>query len=163
MKTTKPSYYEIQRGDILLSTDPNKLDFDIIYQYLCYESYWSAGIPKSVVEKAANGSTCFGLYHNDQQIGYTRLISDGATFGYLADVFILEAYRGQGLGQWLIASILACPSCQGFRRWVLATRDAHSLYEKFGFNPLLRPEVYMEKINFRKYPITEDQKEAKLS
>lgn len=162
-KTTHPSYYEIQRGEILLSNDPNKLDFDIIHQYLCYESYWSFGIPKNVVEKAANGATCFGLYHQQQQIGYTRLISDGATFGYLADVFILEAYRGQGLGQWLISSILTYPPYQGFRRWVLATRDAHRLYEKFGFNSLSRPEVYMEKVNFRQYPSTEDRKEAKLT
>ena len=160
LSTTKPNSYEIQKGEFLLSTDPSKLDFDMIHDYLCYESYWSFGISRQVVETAAKGATCFGIYHKGQQIGYTRLISDGATFGYLADVFILEAYRGQGLGQWLISTILTHPSHQGFRRWVLATRDAHDLYAKFGFTPLARPDVYMEKIMFTTYPPTENQQKT---
>lgn len=156
LSSTKSNSYEIQKGEFLLSTDPDKLDFEMIHDYLCYKSYWSAGIPRQVVEAAAKGATCFGIYHKGQQMGYTRLISDGATFGYLADVFILEAYRGQGLGKWLISTILTYPAYQGFRRWVLATQDAHDLYGKFGFTPLSRPDVYMEKVMFRTYPPNEN-------
>lgn len=143
--------YEARKGVFLISTDPSKLDFDVIHHYLCDHSYWSAGIPRETVENAARGSVCFGVYHQEKQIGYTRLITDAATFGYLADVFILKEYQGQGLGKWLIDTVMAHPACQGFRRWVLATRDAHGLYEKFGFGPLMRPDIYMEKVLFRKY------------
>ncbi len=144
-------YYELERDGYLISTNPAKLDFAVIHHYLSDRSYWSAGIPKDLVRKAADGSICFGVYQGVEQIGYTRLITDGATFGYLADVFILDEYQGQGLGKWLIDSILTHPACQGFRRWVLATQDAHGLYAKFGFEPLKHPEVYMERVLFRRY------------
>ena len=143
--------YEVEKEAFLISTDPHKLDFDVIHHYLCDQSYWSAGIPMEIVQRAAQGSVCFGVYHHEAQIGYARLITDAATFGYLADVFILESYQGQGLGKWLIETVMKHPACQGFRRWVLATRDAHSLYEKFGFGPLSRPDIYMEKVLFQKY------------
>lgn len=145
------AFYEVERNGYLISTNPDKLDFGVVHHYLSEQSYWSAGIPMETVREAARGSICFGVYEGAKQIGYTRLITDAATFGYLADVFILEEYQGQGLGTWLIDSILAHPACQGFRRWFLATQDAHGLYVKFGFEPLKHPEVYMEKVLFRKY------------
>lgn len=144
-------YYEVERDGYLISTNPDKLDLKVVHHYLSEQSYWSAGIPLEKVRQAAKGSICFGVYYGEQQIGYTRLITDAATFGYLADVFILDEYQGQGLGTWLVESILAHPACQGFRRWFLATQDAHGLYAKFGFEPLKSPEVYMEKVLFRKY------------
>ncbi|NRB52395.1 MAG: GNAT family N-acetyltransferase [Saprospiraceae bacterium] len=144
-------HYEVERNGYLISTNPTKLDFSVIHSYLSEQSYWSAGIPKELVQKAAQGAICFGVYDGEKQIGYTRLITDAATFGYLADVFILEEYQGQGLGTWLVDSILAHPACQEFRRWFLATRDAHGLYAKFGFAALQKPEVYMEKVMFHKY------------
>jgi len=97
-----------------------------------------------VLRGAVSGSLCFGLYHNGSQIGFARVITDNATFAYLCDVFVLEGYRGQGLGHWLIETLATHPNLQGLRRIVLVTRDAHGLYEKFGFRPLARPDGYME-------------------
>lgn len=154
MKTNpilSPPHFEVANGDFLVSTDPNRLDFEFIHQYLAAESYWSQGISIEVVQKAAQGSLCFAIYHEHRQIAYARVISDGATYGYIADVFVRKTYQGQGLGQWLMTCIFNHPQLQGFRRWSLATQDAHGLYEKFGFTALQKPDVYMEKVNFRKY------------
>ena len=125
--------YNASKDDYLISTDPSLLDVDVIYNYLSGESYWAKNVPRDVVEKSIANSLCFGLYHHNRQIGFARLITDKATFAYLADVFIISEYRGKGLSKWLIQVIHAHPELQGLRRWVLGTRDAHGLYEQFGW------------------------------
>ena len=134
---------EAQRGGYTISTDKSRLDLTAIHAYLT-RSYWSPGIPKAVVERAIAGALCFGLFNAPgQQVGFARMITDGATFGYLADVYVLEEHRGKGLGKWMVETILAHPSLQGLRRILLATRDAHQLYAQFGFEPLATPESFM--------------------
>lgn len=143
-----------------ISTDNTKLDVRYIHQYLSKESYWAKNIPLATVTKSINGSRCYGIYHlqpGEQapvQAGFARVITDGATFGYLADVFIDPAHRGKGLGKWLMQNIMQDPELQGFRRWMLATRDAHGLYSQFGFAPLERPERFMRNSLFDEYPAT---------
>ncbi|MFN7629184.1 MAG: GNAT family N-acetyltransferase [Pirellula sp.] len=97
-----------------------------------------------VLTRAIDGSICFGLFFRDAQVGFARVITDRATFAYLCDVYVLPEYRGRGLARWLMEVVVAHPDLQGLRRFVLVTRDAHGLYEKFGFKPLARPEGYME-------------------
>ena len=126
-------YYQAQKENFLISTDPAKLNTDIIYNYLSEESYWAKGIPREVVEKSITNSLCFGLYNNSEQIGFARLVTDKATFAYLADVFVLPAFRGQGLSKWMMQTIHAHPELQHLRRWWLGTKDAHGLYEQFGW------------------------------
>jgi GNAT superfamily N-acetyltransferase len=126
-------YYEIKKDEYSISTNPALLQPDMIHGYLSKESYWAQNIPKAIVEKSIANSLCFGLYHNDKQIGFARLITDKATFAYLADVFIQEAYRGKGLSKWIMGAIHAHPEVHGLRRWVLGTRDAHGLYAQFGW------------------------------
>ena len=135
---------EYQKDNYTLSTDKGRLDIDVIHQFLANESYWSKDIPLSVVQVAINNSLCFGLYVDNKQIGFARVISDQITFAFLADVFILKGYRGRGLSKWLLECIMGYPELLGLRRWMLATRDAHGLYEKFGFKPLAHPERLME-------------------
>ncbi|GAB5534769.1 MAG: GNAT family N-acetyltransferase [Rubricoccaceae bacterium] len=127
---------------IVWSDDPARLDFDVVHSYLA-QSYWSAHIPRQLVERAAVGSMPFGLYEGDTQIGYARLVTDKATFAYLADVFVLDAYKGRGLGTWFMQQILNHPDLQDLRRWLLTTQDAHTFYERLGFihNPF--PERFM--------------------
>ncbi len=125
--------YEVVKDEYRISTDPSLLQVDMIHHYLSEESYWAQKIPREVVVKSLANSLCFGLYHDDKQIGFARLITDKATFAYLADVFIVEAYRGKGLSKWMMTAIHAHPEVQGLRRWVLGTRDAHGLYEQFGW------------------------------
>ena len=135
---------EAQRSGYIISTDKARLDVAAIHAYLT-RSYWSPGIPKAVVEKAIAGSLCFGLFSEQgNQVGFARAITDGASFAYLADVYVLEEHRGKGLGKWMVETILAHPSLQGLRRILLATRDAHGLYEQYGFKPLAKPESFME-------------------
>jgi len=124
--------YEIERNGYTISTDPARLDFDVIHHFL-RQSYWSPGIPRNVVERAARNSLCFGVYQETAQVGYSRIISDYATFTYLADVFILPEHRGRGLAKWLLGTIQDHPALQAIRHWVLFTADAHSLYAQFGF------------------------------
>jgi GNAT superfamily N-acetyltransferase len=132
--------YEVQQNEFCISTDKSKLDGNIIHDYLCNESYWAKNIPVETVQRSIEGSYCFGLYVTEnsisKQVGFARVITDCATFGYLADVFVLEPYRGKGLSKWLMKTIMDCPDLQGLRGWMLATRDAHALYEKFGFSLL---------------------------
>ncbi|HEY6183758.1 MAG TPA: GNAT family N-acetyltransferase [Terriglobales bacterium] len=137
------SAVENRKGEFLISTDKGKLDLDTIYSYLS-ESYWAKGIPREVVVCSVQNSLCFGIFAGAAQIGFARVITDFATYAYLADVFVLEAYRGRGLSKWLMECIVAHPQLQGLRRWTLATRDAHKLYEKFGFKPLAKPDNFME-------------------
>ncbi len=134
---------EFKKDNYVISTDPVRLDIKTIHNYLT-RSYWSKGIPFEIVKKTIENSFCFGVYDETSQIGFARVISDFVTFGYLADVFILEEHQGKGLGIWLIECILNHPDLQGFRKWLLVTKDAHRLYEKFGFRNLAMPETYME-------------------
>ena len=134
---------EYFRESYCISTDPAKLDLEVIHGYL-KRSYWSPDIPFEIVKRALAHSLCFGLYHGGQQIGFARAITDQTTFAYLADVFILEEFQGKGLGKWLIECIMAHPELQGLRRWMLATRDAHGLYAQYGFAALKHPEIVME-------------------
>src|SRR5262249_43854229 len=133
-----------RRGEYTITTDRARLDLGVVHGYLV-RSYWAEGIPRELVRRSIQQSFCFGLYHGQKQIGFARVITDYATFGYLGDVFVLEDYRGRGLGKWLIETVMAHPQLQGFRRWSLLTRDAHLLYQGFGFKSLAHPERWMEK------------------
>ncbi|PTR00662.1 acetyltransferase (GNAT) family protein [Nitrosomonas nitrosa] len=133
-----------QQGDFTVTDNREDLDIEVIHGFLCRESYWAEHIPRATVEKAMAHSLCFGLYHAGKQIGFARAVSDHATFAYLADVFVLSDYRGRGLGKWLVSCILIHPELQGLRRWMLATLDAHGLYEQNGFVPLRHPEWFLE-------------------
>lgn len=136
-------HLELTRGDCVVSTDPVRLDPDAIHRYLS-RSYWAKEIPLEVVRRSLEGSLCFGLYHDSRQIGFARVITDRATFAYLGDVYVLEEHRGRGLGKWLMDAVFAHPALTGLRRFVLVTRDAHALYERYGFSPLRNPAGYME-------------------
>jgi len=129
---------------LLISTDKTKLDIPLIHNYLSKESYWAQNIPLQIVECSIENSLCFGVYLDDKQIGFARIISDYATFAYLADVFILPAYRKKGVSKKLMEFIKEHHSLQGLRRWMLATADAHGLYKQFGFTELAHPERMME-------------------
>ena len=131
-------------SDYNISTDKEKLQLPVIHQYLSIESYWAKHVPLEIVKQSIEGSFCFGVYFKNEQVGFARVITDHATFAYLADVFILEAHRGKGLSKWLMEFIMAHPKLQGLRRFCLATRDAHGLYKQFGFTPLAKPETFME-------------------
>jgi len=136
--------FEERKDNFLISTDKSKLDVNLIHNYLSNDSYWANGIPFDTVKKSIDNAVCFGLYENDKQIGFARVVTDKATFGYLGDVFILESHRGKGLSKWLMECILKHPELQGFRRWILLTRDAQSLYEQFGFTQFHAPDRCME-------------------
>jgi GNAT superfamily N-acetyltransferase len=136
-------FIRVEKPPYSISTDPARLDLPMITEYLA-NSYWAEGIPLEVVERAVKGSLSFGVYDNARQVGFARVVTDAATFAYLADVFVLESHRGRGLARWLMEVIMSHPDLQGLRRFTLATRDAHGLYEKFGFTPLVRPEGHME-------------------
>jgi len=130
-----------------ISTDPGRLQLDAIHAYLT-RSYWSPGIPREVVARAIANSMCFGLYDvqgpTDTQVGFARVVTDKASFAYLADVYVLEEHRRQGLSKRLVEAVLGHPELQGMRRFLLATRDAHGLYAQFGFNAPAKPENFME-------------------
>jgi len=146
--------FDTKKEDYLISTDPALLDIDVIHQYLSAESYWAMNIPRMVVERSIRNSLCFGVYQEEKQIGFARLITDKATFAYLADVFILEDYRKKGLSKWLMETIQSHPELQGLRRWMLGTRDAHGLYEQFGWTVLDEEtrKRFMQRHNKNPYP-----------
>jgi GNAT superfamily N-acetyltransferase len=137
-------YHEWQRDGYTISTDPAKLDLDVIHGFLAHDSYWAQYVPREVVQRSIANSIAFGLYCEKRQIGFARVITDRATFAYLADVFVIGEARGKGLGTWLVATILSHPELTGLRRWLLATGDAHGLYARFGFRTLTAPERWME-------------------
>jgi GNAT superfamily N-acetyltransferase len=137
---------EWTRDKFTITTDKARLDRDVIERFLG-SSYWAENIPRSTVDKSIDNSLCFGLLEENLQIGFARVVTDRATFAYLADVFVLPDHRGQGLGKWLIECVVSHPELQGLRRWLLGTRDAHGLYQRFGFTPLKRPEIFMEIVN----------------
>lgn len=134
---------ERRRGEFEISTDPERLDRAAVHAFL-RESYWARGVSREVVDRSIEHSLAFGVYAGKRQVGFARVITDRATFAYLADVYILEEFRGHGLGLWLVETILAHPDLQGLRRWSLVTRDAHGLYEKVGFVRPSHPDRQME-------------------
>jgi GNAT superfamily N-acetyltransferase len=140
-----------RRGDLELSSDPARLDRALIHRYLANESYWAAGVPQRVVERALDHSLCFGIYRGRSQLAFARAVTDRATFAYLADVFVVAEHRGRGLGKWLVEAIGRHPELQGLRRWLLATRNAHALYAQYGFKPLANPARFMERHDLEVY------------
>ena len=126
-----------------INTDKSLLDFDTIYGFIS-DSYWAKGIPTEVMQKAIDNSMCFGVYEGNKQVGFARIISDYATFAYLADVFIIESHQGLGLSKWLVEAIVNHSELQGLRRMMLATKDAHGLYQQKGFEPVSFPENLMQ-------------------
>ena len=146
-----------------ISCQFSEMDFDVIHTYIS-RSYWAAGIPAETLQRAINNSLCFGIFSDaGEQVGFARLITDQATYAYLADVFILEAHRGKGLSKWLMQKIVDHPQLQGLRRMVLATRDAHGLYQQFGFKPLANPQTFMELWTPDTYSLEEDEKAGEIS
>lgn len=136
---------EWRRGEYTISTDSARLNVALVHEYLSESSYWAQGRPREVVERSIEHSLAFGVYLGERQVGFARVITDYATFAWIADVFVLEEFRGQGLGKWLSEVLVAHPDLQGFRRWVLATKDAHELYRRVGFRELQRVERWMER------------------
>lgn len=128
-----------------VSSEREEMNFDFIHNYIS-RTYWAEGIPKETLKKALDNSLCFGVFSSEgEQVGFARMVTDQATFAYLADVFIDEAHRGKGLSKWLMQEVHDHPSLQGLRRILLATRDAHSLYQQFGYTPLSSPATFMQK------------------
>jgi GNAT superfamily N-acetyltransferase len=134
-----------ERGDYLISTDRSRLNVELIHHFLSETTYWAPGRTRDVVQRSIDNSLPFGIYKENDLVGFARIVTDYATFAWVADVFVLPEHRGQGLSKWLMEVILSHPELQGFRRWVLATKDAHSLYARFGFIALHRPERWMER------------------
>ncbi len=135
---------EWSRGPYVVSDDPERLDRAAVHRFIAGRSYWAEGIPAELLARAIDHSLCFGLFHDGRQLGFARVVTDRATFGYLCDVFIEESRRGEGLGRWLVGCVLEHPDLQGLRRLALMTRDAHSLYADFGFRPMADPGRYLE-------------------
>ena len=131
------------KGEFEISTDPDRIDLPAVHEFLT-NSYWARGIPPETVQHSIENSICFGIYKGDCQVGFARVVTDRATFAYLADVFVLPDYRGRGLSKWMMECILAHPDLQGLRRWMLATKDAHGLYCQFGFTTIKSSERWME-------------------
>ena len=137
-------HHSWSKGDFEISTDPERVDVDVVHDFLT-KSYWAQGIPMETVRRSIENSICFGIYHGRQQIGFARIVSDRATFAYLADVFVLPEYRGRGLSRWMMECIVGHPDLQGLRRWMLATRDAHGLYAHYGFTVMKQQDRWMER------------------
>jgi GNAT superfamily N-acetyltransferase len=135
---------EWRRGEYTITTDPARVDLAVVHGFLT-TCYWAKGIPLELVRRSIEHSLAFSVYDGDRQVGFARVITDYATFAYLGDVFVLESHRGRGLSKWLMEVVVAHPQLQGFRRWVLLTRDAHGLYRQFGFAAVAAPERYMER------------------
>jgi GNAT superfamily N-acetyltransferase len=134
---------EYHKGEFTVSTDRARIELEVVHGFLT-ECYWAKGISRDVVARSIENSLCFGVYAEGKQVGFARVISDFATFAYIGDVFVLESFRGRGLGKWLMECIIKHPRLQGLRRWSLVTRDGHGLYSQFGFEPLKKPRNYME-------------------
>jgi GNAT superfamily N-acetyltransferase len=141
---------EWRREGFVISTDRDRLDRTAIHAFLA-DTYWARDIPRSVVDRSIENSMTFGLFAGDRQVGFARVITDRATFAYVADVFIVPSHRGRGLAQWLMEVIRAHPDLQGLRRWVLLTRDAHQLYRKVGFASVENADRYMEIVDRQVY------------
>jgi len=135
-----------QQDEFEIDTDPTRLDLDTAYDFIAGRSYWAKDMPRTTFARSVKGAVCFGVYHDEQMIGFARVITDGATIAYLGDVYIDEAWRGRNLSKWLMRCIDSHPDLQGMRRWILVTSDAHSLYEQFGYSLLDNPDRYMERV-----------------
>lgn len=154
MSEPEPASVTVQRDGYTVSTDRERLDLDAIHAFLSNDSHWAIGIPRDLVAKSIAHSVPAGVYAPDgAQVGFARVITDYATFAYLCDVYVLDAHRGRGLGAWLTETLLALPELRRIRRWTLATKTAHGLYEKFGFRvpqwanaymDIVRPDIYRE-------------------
>ncbi|HRG37458.1 MAG TPA: GNAT family N-acetyltransferase [Bacteroidia bacterium] len=138
---------EIKFDDFTITTDKSKMDVVAIHDFLSKYSGWSDNIPFERVKASIDNSLNFGLFHNDKQIGFARVISDFSTIAYLGDIYVLGEYRGQGLSKQLMDAVINHPNLQGLRRWILLTSTADWLYEKYGFKKIPNPEVYMELYN----------------
>jgi GNAT superfamily N-acetyltransferase len=138
------NHVKAEKGEYLLSTDKSKLDLKMIHEFLSTESHWAKNIPYERVKKSIENSLCFGLYHNEKQIGFARVISDYSTIAYLGDLFILKDHRGMGLSRWMLEVIMNHPDLTGLRRWILVTKDAHDVYQQYGWAMVARPENWME-------------------
>ena len=134
-----------RNGEYEIDTDRKRLDLAAIHRFLSKESYWAQNRTMEQTLTAIENSQCFGLFCGKQQVGFARVVTDRATFAYIGDVYVVEEHRGKGLSKWLMKVIVEQPDLQGLRRWVLATRDAHSLYEQYDFAPLKFPERWMER------------------
>lgn len=126
-----------------ITNDRARMDVALIHRYLSEESYWAKGIPRELVERAIEHSLCFGAFDGDAQVGFARVITDFATFAYVADVFVVASHRGRGIAKRIMTAIRSHPRLRVLRRWMLVTRDAHGLYAQFGFAPLDMPERHM--------------------
>lgn len=131
------------KDDFTISDSRSKVDVSYVHNFLT-KSYWAEGISVDVVKRSVNGSLCFSVFYHEEQIGFARVITDEATFAYLCDVFIDETYRGKGVSKWLMEIIISYPGLQGLRRFMLATRDAHGLYQPYGFLPLTFTDRWMQ-------------------
>jgi GNAT superfamily N-acetyltransferase len=147
--------FEQSVSEYIISTDKTKLDLDVIHGYLV-TCYWAKGIPKEVVARSIEHSLCFGVYFGKEQVGFSRVITDYATFMYLADVFVLEPHRGKGLSIAMMEMIVTYPDLQGIRTWMLLTRDAHGLYQKFGFENHVDPKRSMIRKVPYPYPLLKE-------
>lgn len=136
-----------EKNDFVFTDEKQKMDPILIHQFLTNESYWSKGITLEKVKRSMEHSLCFGIFYNNEQIGFARVITDYVRMAYLADVFILPAFRGKGLGKWMMENILVYPDFSEIKKWLLGTADAHGLYKQFGFTALAHPERFMEKVD----------------
>ncbi len=151
--------HEQRDGDILVSTDPARLDLETVHGFLT-RSYWAEGIPRETVERSIRHSICFGAFDGDRQVGFARVISDRATFAYVADVFVLDSHRGRGIGNRLMACATSHPELQDLRLWTLFTRDAHGLYRQHGFREARYPDRLMERRHSQPYAVAPVQAAA---
>lgn len=141
------SQNEWRRGMYEISIERARLDIPAIHDFLSTTSYWAQGRSFETVRRSIEHSLPFGLYKGERQIGFARVVTDYATFAWLADVYVLDEFRGEGLGKWLVETVLDYPAFQALRRWILGTRDAHDLYRRFGFTEIEEPQFYLHKIN----------------
>jgi GNAT superfamily N-acetyltransferase len=146
-------FHELHHCDILVTTDPARLDIETVHGFLT-RSYWAEGIPREVVERSIRHSICFGAFEGDRQVGFARVISDRATFAYVADVFVLPSHRGRSIGKRLMACITSHPELQNLRLWTLFTRDAHGLYRQHGFREARHPDRLMERRQPQPYGVS---------
>lgn len=137
-------HFNIRKDNYLISTDKKKLDLNAIHEFLSTKAYWCLNIPLDKVQISIENSFCFGVYHNENQIGFARIITDFSTIAYLGDVYVEEEYRGKGISKWLMETIISHSELQGLRRWILLTGDAHELYRKYGWTDIADPSKWME-------------------
>ena len=137
------AYSDITKGPFSATAERQRIDVDAVHAFLT-RCFWARGISRELVAKSIAHSLCFGLFHEKAQIGFARVVTDYSTYAYLCDVYVLEDYRGKGLGKWMMEFLMGHPELQGLRRFQLATRDAHGLYRPFGFERLVKPERHME-------------------